>query len=494
MISTRTAFFVALLFLLAALAMAQAPVPEMHTVPRPRTLALEPTLIDSASVLVGKLVVPENRDQPGGRTIALRVIVIPALTNGVKDAPLFDLAGGPGMAASSAASWYAQDSTGYRATRDVVLVDQRGTGESNPLRCPELERASKLDEMYPPDAVKRCRDELEKIADLTQYTTMAAVRDLEAVRLAMGYEKIDLIGLSYGTIVAQTYMREYPQNVRCAVLTGTVPIDEKLPLHHARASEEVMQKLIDDCERDPLCGDAFPSIRSDWEALLDAFADGSEGAVYSDTSDTRLVTLQRGPFFEALRTLLITTEYQRGVPYIVHHAAQGDFAPFFSIVSPDSGESPFAEGMYLCVTCPEATQRISEDEIESETAGTFLGRYRVDQQAGACKLWPTVALSDDALAPVAASIPTLLIAGGMDYVTPMVWAQEVSSRLSDSRVVVIDYLGHYPDGVANMECYDALILAFLDAGTTVGLDASCVESMLPPPFVTEMSDTTEDGD
>jgi pimeloyl-ACP methyl ester carboxylesterase len=208
-------------------------------------------------------------------------------------------------------------------------------------------------------------------------------------------------------------------------------------------------------------------------------------AVYSDSLDRRLVTIERGPFCEAIRSVLTTTPIQRRIPFIIHHAAQGDFYPFFQIAPPDSSDSPVADGMFLSVTCPESTQRITSDDIENETAGTFLGRYRVDRQMAACDEWPTVAMSDEALTPVTASIPTLLMAGGMDCVTPVAWAQQVSSRLSDSRVVVVDYLGHYPDGLANMECYDAVIRAFLHAATTVGLDVSCIETMTPPPFVTE---------
>ncbi len=483
----RFGIAIALSVVSAATVVAQSPERELATVPRPRTLALEPYVAEGVAetLLAGTLIVPENRDQPGGRTISLHIVVIPALTDGVKDTPLFDIAGGPGLAASSAAGWYAADSTGYRATRDIVLVDQRGTGLSNPLRCSELERASKLDDVYDPAAVRRCRDELSKNADLTQYGTRAAVHDLDAVRAALGYEKIDLIGLSYGTVVAQTYMREYSHNVRCAVLLGTVPIDEKTPLHHARAGEDVLQKIFDDCERDPLCDEKFPSLRNKWKDLLTAFDDGPVEAVYADSVDARLVTIARGPFCEATRTLLLTTTMQRRIPFIIHRASGGDFQPFFDVVSPDTSLSPYAEGMYLSVTCPEGTQRIADDEIESETAGTFLGRYRVDQQMAACAEWATAAVPDEALQPVTATTPTLLLAGGMDYVTPVSWAQQVSSRLSDSRVVVIDYLGHFPDGVANMECLDALIRAFLHAGTTVGLDLSCVDTMVPPPFLTE---------
>ena len=484
MFSIRAVFFCMLVLASAVLAWAQER--ELATVPRPRTLTLAPDTLDGFAVLSGSLAVPENRDQPGGRMISLRIVVVPALTTGSKQPPLFDLAGGPGLAATGGASWYAADSTGYRATRDIVLVDQRGTGGSNPLRCPELESHGRFQTMYERGAVERCRDQLEQNADLTQYTTMAAARDMEAVRVAMGYEKIDLIALSYGTILAQMYMREYPQNVRCAVLMGTVPLGEKLPLHHARASEDVMQKLVDDCERDPSCGTKFPSIRNDWETLQDSFERGSVSVVYSDSLDRRLVTLERGPFFEAFRTLLLMPATQRQVPRVVHHAAHGDFAPFFKLIPPDSTTtSPFAEGLYLCVTCPEGTQRISADEMESETARTFLGRYRVENQMEACLAWPTSALPEETFAPLTATIPTLLLAGGMDYVAPVAWSQEVSSRLSDSRVVVVDYMGHLADGLANVGCLDALIRAFLSAGTTAGLDASCVEAMAPPPFTVD---------
>jgi pimeloyl-ACP methyl ester carboxylesterase len=281
-------------------------------------------------------------------------------------------------------------------------------------------------------------------------------------------------------------MREYPQHVRCAVMVGTAPIGEKFPLHHARAGEDVVQKLIDDCERDPDCGGSFPSLRSDWKSLRASFDAGPVKAVYRDSTGVRRVQLERGPFFESLRSLLMTTPVQRRIPFVIHRAAKGDFQPFFGLVPPGAiVHSPLAEGVYLSVVCPEATLRIMADEIDAETAGTFAGRYRVDRQIAACEEWQATALPDEAMQPVSASIPTLLVAGGMDYVTPIAWAREVSSRLSDSRVVVVDHMAHYPDGLAHMECLDALIRAFLRAGTTVGLDASCVETMTPPPFVTK---------
>jgi pimeloyl-ACP methyl ester carboxylesterase len=169
---------------------------------------------------------------------------------------------------------------------------------------------------------------------------------------------------------------------------------------------------------------------------------------------------------------------------LIHHAAQNDFQPFLQLALAGGGGF-IAEGMYLCVTCPEGTMRIAPDEIDRATARTFPGRWRVDQQVGACAAWGLAALPDDDFEPVTSTIPTLFIAGGMDAVTPIAWAQEISSRLTNSLVLVIDHLGHFPDGLEHMECYDAVIAQFFEKGSVVGLDASCFDTMFPPAFTTE---------
>ncbi|MDH4036013.1 MAG: alpha/beta hydrolase [Candidatus Krumholzibacteria bacterium] len=454
---------------------------------RKPTIPIVPFFIEGIedTFLTATLEVPEDRSQPGGRKISLHIVIVPALEKGSGLPPLFDIAGGPGVSATAGAAEYAGVLRVHRERRPVVLVDQRGTGESNPLRCPELEAVSKMDDMYDPDAVARCRDELAKTADLSHYGTIDAVRDLEDVRNALAYDQIDFIGLSYGTQVVQMYMREYPDNVRAAVMLGAVPLGEEIPLHHANNAEAVLQRILDDCDSDPDCGRAYPSLRREWSELLERLDAGPVFAEFVDSTGARSVEIRKGPFCEALRSLLYVPPTQRLIPLLIHHAAQDDFRPFLQMVLAGGAGGSIAEGMYLCTICPEGTTRIAPDAIDAATARTFLGRWRVDQQMGACAVWALAPAPDADLAPVVAEAPTLFITGGMDAVTPIAWAQEISSRLTHSLVLVIDHLGHHPDGLEHMECYDAVIAQFFEKGSVVDLDTSCFDTMLPPPFVTE---------
>ncbi len=163
----------------------------------PAALPLKPCQVAGveSALLCGVLRVPENPQRPHGRKIELNIVVLPALEKDRQRVPLFDLAGGPGIAASGAASFFATAGQVHRQHRDVVLIDQRGTGQSHPLRCAEIESASPLSPMYPVDAVRRCRSELQLDADLSQYTTRNSARDVDAVRAALGYSKIDISAL-----------------------------------------------------------------------------------------------------------------------------------------------------------------------------------------------------------------------------------------------------------------------------------------------------------
>ena len=188
--------------------------------------------LPAKDVFCGTVSVPENYADAGGRKIALNVVVFPALVPGSEKAAQFDLEGGPGFAVTDSASFYASDGAAYRQSRDVVLFDMRGTGGSNPLRCSALEAHAKAQPsapLYPPDLVAECARQLSAVADLRQYTTAAAARDVDAVRQALGYRRIDLNALSYGTTLALRYIADYPQRVRSAVLTGTAPADKTPP-------------------------------------------------------------------------------------------------------------------------------------------------------------------------------------------------------------------------------------------------------------------------
>lgn len=224
---------------------------------RPPSGPLQPCRLSGIEeeLLCGKLTVFENRETRTGRTIDLNVVVVPAIDPSRHETPLFDLAGGPGVAATGAAGFYANEGKEYRRHRDVVLVDQRGTGSSNPLTAPARTRSPQdyLTEMYPIDYVNTMRQTLERRADLTQYTTSIAMDDLDDVRAWLGYERINLIGLSYGTRASLVYLRQHPANVRSAILMGVAPTYLKMPLYHARAAKRAMDLLLKECDGDAAC-------------------------------------------------------------------------------------------------------------------------------------------------------------------------------------------------------------------------------------------------
>jgi pimeloyl-ACP methyl ester carboxylesterase len=426
----------------------------------------------------GTLEVPENWDRPDARRITLKVMVIPALEPG-DAAPLFDLAGGPGMAATTGADFYFSDGRAMRQHRDIVLIDQRGTGESAPLRCAALESVLPVTRMYPPADVESCRAALAAAHDLTQYTTEASARDLEAVRAALGAGKIDLFGISYGTKLGQAYIRAYPGRVRAAAFLGTVPMDLRTPLEHAASAERTLRDLFADCAKDTACAAAFPRLADDWQSLLARF---DAGPVDMKVGTAR-IAVEKGPFTEALRAMMTTDAGQRRIPALVSAAARGDFGPFLEAVGPGGG-SMIAEGLYLSVECSESTSRISDADIAAATAGTFLGRYRIDEQLGACRAWPQRKIDELFFAPVESNVPVLFLAGGRDHVAPLRYTEAVAAGFAKSRVVFVEEMPHFPVAMANLACLDAMLLDFYAAGDAAAVDTACVASMKAPPFET----------
>jgi pimeloyl-ACP methyl ester carboxylesterase len=392
-----------------------------------------------------------------------------------------------------AADFYAKEGKEYCRHRDVVLVDQRGTGNSNPLTAAPRKRSPQdyLTEMYPVEYVKTMRQALEQRADLTQYTTSIAMDDLDDVRAWLGYERINLSGLSYGTRAVLVYLRQHPDRVRSAILMGVAPTYLKMPLHHARAARRGMDLLLAECASDAACHQAFPQIQREWEEVLERLGREPARVEYSppDKSPAVTVEIQRDVFAEKLRSRLYSRESAARIPLIIHQATQGDFAPFLKEVIPADRSVPdfIADGMYLSVTCAEDVPFIDQEEAAKANAGNPFGNYRVEQQTRACSLWPQGKIPDDYHQPVSSNAPVLIFSGYMDPVTPPERGEEVASHLPNSRHVVIPHGAHGMDGLTNVECFDKLVLEFLAKGNARDLDTSCVEQLRAPPFVTNGS-------
>ncbi len=436
----------------------------------------------------GKLTVFENRETLSGRTIDLNLVVLPGFDQKTKAEPMFTLAGGPGASSAEGAEFFAAAGKDYRRRRDVVCVDQRGTGKSNRLAIPREKTANYyLGEMFPIDYVKEMRHALEQRADLTKYTTSIAMNDLDEVRAWLGYDRINLFGASYGTQAALVYMRQHPEHVRSAILLAVAPTDLKMPLHHSESAARAMDLLLGECERDAACHAAFPQIRNDWKNALAQLEKQPARVEYSsaDKAAPATVEIQRGVFAEKIRTWMYGRDKAARIPMIVHHAASGDFAPFLQQAIGPSIPDFVADGMYLSVTCAEDVPFINQEEAAKLNADNPFGNYRVFQQTRACGMWPRGKIPTDFLKPVSSNAPVLIFSGNMDPVTPPKYGEEVAKLLRNSTHIIIAQAGHGVDGLKDPGCIDRIAIEFLDKGDAKNLDVSCVERMAPPPFVTK---------
>jgi pimeloyl-ACP methyl ester carboxylesterase len=439
----------------------------------PLTLESCSPVKDQPPLRCGKLSVPENWSKPAGRSIAINVVVLPA-TGSVTLPPLYDFAGGPGIAETNSADFWLTAGSIHRAHREIVLIDQRGTGASHPLAC-ALPFSDPAHEMFPPDAVRQCSRELSKGADLAQYSTDASVRDVEAVRAALHHERIDVSGLSYGTRFAQAYALAHPDRVRAMALIGTVPPDMRLPEEFAVDAQRVVDRLFEECAAAAECKSAFPELRADW-ATLRARLSRSPAKLGGQH-------VIPGAFWEAFRARLTTTEAQRGLPWLIHALAGSDPDPALARLH-DEDTPFFSTGLLLSVECPEDTLSLSSAARERNGRGTFLGNYRVQRQYAACKAWGLPPRKSAYRETKILPIPTLFVVGELDYVTPPEATERARRNWPNSSVVRIPDLGHFPSGLDHMECMDQIIGEFFDAGSPQALDMGCLHEMHAPPFDT----------
>ena len=313
--------------------------------------------------------------------------------------------------------------------------------------------------------------------------------DLDDVRAWLGYDRINLFGLSYGTRAALVYMRQHPHRVRSAILMGVAPTGLKMPLHHARSAKRAMDLLLDECARDTACNAAFPDLRRQWEELVRRLQAEPARVTYSPPDGSGEVTVEiRGDIFaEKLRNRMYSPEGARQVPRAIHHAAQGDFGPFLQMIIPKDRSMPefIADGMYLSVTCAEDTPFIVQEEAARMNADNPFGNYRVLQQTRACGMWPQGKIPDKYHDPVTSNAPVLIFSGNMDPVTPPEWGEEAARHLPNSRHVIIPSGAHMPDGLTNLECLEKLMLEFLATADAKSLDVSCVAQIQPPAFTTD---------
>jgi pimeloyl-ACP methyl ester carboxylesterase len=420
--------------------------------------------------------VPEDRTAPAGRSLDLFVIRIPASGPDPASDPVFFLAGGPGDAASETAADLPAILSALRPRHDLVFVDQRGTGRSHPLPCSSRGEPS-------PEEARTCRKALESGADLRRYTTWDAVEDLEAVRQALGSAVVDLVGASYGTQVAQAYLRRYPDRVRAAVLIGALPPAPESLLFDSQDAQRALHLLLQDCAAEPACATAFPRLGAETEEVLRRLHEKPVRVTVDDPQGggPQEVVLDGRTFASTLRTRLYSAEAQSRVPLALHQAYEGDYRSMarVTVIIARLQHRSASLGMFLSVFCAETAPFIDPAAVERLAAGTFFGAERTLAWLRACREWPRGDVPADFAAPVRSDVPVLILSGRLDPVTPPYWGEQVAASLPKSRQVVFTASSHFPDG----PCASGLAARFLEQASAAGLDSRCAESEIRPPFV-----------
>jgi pimeloyl-ACP methyl ester carboxylesterase len=432
----------------------------------------------------GTFEVFEDRDLKSGRKIALKIVVYPATGPDKAADPLFYIPGGPGSSATEDAPYVAQQAAKISEHRDLIFVDQRGTGGSNPLSCSFFnpgDLQSYLGDYFPLPDVRKCLEQLEPKANLKLYTTPIAMDDLEDIRRALGYGKINIMGASYGTRAAQVFLKRHPDSVRAMILHGVSPTNQSMPRDFPQHTERALNGVMAECAADKACHEAFPNLEAEKKNVLEQLLRGpiEVDLKRATTNETVRISLSRNLVGEAIRYMLYQPAASSRIPLFLHLAAQGNFVPLAKAAINYRANLVGAgsNGMYLSVTCAEDLPFIKPGAGERNGANTFLGDYRLRQQRAACALWPRGTVPGNYAAATISRVPTLILTGQWDPVTPSIYGDTAAKHLSHSLHVMVPHGGHGFGGLTGLECLDNLMSSFIEKGTTTGLETSCVSSI-----------------
>jgi len=450
-----------------------------------RTVELTPCARDIgvAGATCGTFEVYEDRQAQQGRKIGLHIAILPALGNDSQQDPLFLLAGGPGVAAQELAKLAEGPMRRLREQREIVLVDQRGTGESNGLDCDDVDADSTYYNLGADFELKPIRDCMATLdADLRLYTTPIAMDDLDDVRAALGYEMINLWGGSYGSRAALIYLRRHPESVRSVIVDGLAPPAIRLPLHIGEDAHRAIELVFVDCAAASDCNEAFPDLRGTFLALLERLVQAPESIRVAHPRSGEMMEFDIGRDAVALllRAALYHADTTRLLPLVIQHAHDGDYAPLLALSEPlaDVG-SLMSIGMMFSVLCAEDISFVDEADMEWMSQEPFLGALVMDSWGKVCDFWPRGTVPDGYHDPVVSDKPVLVLSGDLDPVTPPRWGQLVADNLSNSLHVVVPGAAH---GTAIYGCIQRLMTQFVDEASVASLEPACVESLERPMF------------
>jgi pimeloyl-ACP methyl ester carboxylesterase len=429
---------------------------------------------------------PFDPNRPQGTQIEVNFVVVPALARNRKRDPVFFFAGGPGQSAMDLAGPVSRmlSRLGYR--RDIVFIDQRGTGRSAPLRCQDDAPTRPLAETVNIEAtIKRlaeCREKLTKLphGDLRHYATWLAVQDADAVRVMLEADNVNLIGGSYGTRVVLEYLRQKPQAVRRAVIDGVAPPDMALPAAFSMDNQVALDAELAACEAEARCKARHPTLRADWQALL-ASLPRSVSIAHPVTGVVEKLSFSRDTVLSLVRAPLYTPALASALPMAISEAARGRFEPLVGLSSINAGNTRASlfEGMHFSVVCAEDMPRLAASK---DTPGADFADSSARLYQQVCADWPQGSVPKEFYEIPQARSATLLLSGGADPVTPPRHAERVARTMGPrARHIVVPQAGH---GVMALGCMRDVMLKFIDAvndGDAAKVDADCARNIPRPP-------------
>lgn len=438
--------------------------------------------------------VPENRDDPHSRTIKLKLAVLRSRAQVASPDMLAFLAGGPGQAATDSAGLVASVLKPLLAHRHVLLLDQRGTGGSNALDCKESAEAvtpaddSTFDADKLRAAAAACLKQLAGHADPRYYTTTIAAQDLEDVRKALGAPPLDLVGVSYGTRMAQQYLRRFPDAVRSVVLDSAVPNALALGEDFARNLDDALKAQFARCTAEPACKAKFGDPDQTLYQLRDALRANPHQVSFRDPQNYQTVKrmLDEDALASVVRMFAYTPATAALLPLSIDAAARGDVGPLLGQAKLLSGELSelMGSGMQYSVICAEDADLLT---ARPQDAQTILGTRMVDALKAVCAVWPKGTRPADFHQPLKTAKPVLLLAGQYDPVTPPRYAEEVAKDLPNARVLVLKGQAH---SVMAAGCAPQLIQHFVEQPDPKVLDASCLDRLQPTPIFIDFNGST----
>ncbi len=453
-----------------------------------QTLVIENCHVDGvkAQVKCGKLPVPENYNKIDGEQLSINFIVLPAIDDSDKKTPLMFLAGGPGQAAAELASGLRQVFNEVRKTRDLILVDQRGTGESHPLQCEEALEQNSYEitpEEFSAQDIKACLASFS--GDLSQYNSENAIRDFDAVRAALGHKQINIYGGSYGTRAGLVYMRMFPNALRSVVLDSVGPIEVPIGLF-GQSSARSFNLLLENCQKELSCQQAYPALKQEFNALMARLtkAPAQVSIAHPRLGTPTTFVISKAKLLGTLRMQLYSVATRSLVPLVIHQAYVGNYMPLAGLVAQTEGGQGIYLGLLFNITCNEDYPRISAADFEQDAANDFGGG---DSHFGfkmVCPLWPQYRPSEEFYQTVTADIPTLILSGDLDPVTPPSNGDYSAKSLPNNHHIVVENAAHT---VAMSTCASDIINEFLTSLKPKELDESCLDDIPNESFMTNLN-------